>query len=190
MALTASEFIALKNKIKAEMARRNGYGSLADYAGSEYDFTTTPAAGQPILTEQGQKVVDLALAVTDIPGLVKVKKGDKIPDKLDDLEDIVDGWAAEPIDGSSSSCRGVCTGLCTTGCASNCSGTCGDSCTGCGTSCSGKCGGDCTGSCSTECTGCAGNCSVSCGGSCSETCGSSCPGQCRGCSGCQGGCSA
>ena len=37
--LTAEEINSLKAKVKAEMARRNGYGSLESYAGADYDFT-------------------------------------------------------------------------------------------------------------------------------------------------------
>lgn len=59
--LTASEITSLKAAIKAEMARRKGYGSLSstssygyadgpsaaqvDYSSSTYDFTTVPQSG-------------------------------------------------------------------------------------------------------------------------------------------------
>lgn len=73
MSLKPSEMQQLKDLIKAEMARRNGYGSLStvgdygrtegygaasglkdtiiDYSSSEYDFTHEPTAGQPIYKE-------------------------------------------------------------------------------------------------------------------------------------------
>ena len=43
--LTAEEINSLKAKVKAEMARRNSYGSLEDYAGADYDFTQNPVGG-------------------------------------------------------------------------------------------------------------------------------------------------
>ena len=36
--MTASEINEIKNKVRAEMARRTGYGSLAEYADLTYDF--------------------------------------------------------------------------------------------------------------------------------------------------------
>ena len=67
MSLTASEINSLKTKVKAEMNRRSGYGSLTSYGSSSYDFTTSPTSDAKILTEQGQKVRDLLLQIKDIP---------------------------------------------------------------------------------------------------------------------------
>lgn len=55
--ITAEELITLKAKVKAEMARRNGYGSLEKFAGTDYDFTVTPKSGETILAEHGKKVI-------------------------------------------------------------------------------------------------------------------------------------
>src|SRR5574344_2197460 len=101
--LTTSEFIALKAQIKAEMLRRNSYGSLAAYGGSDYDFTNTPTSGNPIYTEQGQKIVDLALLIKDIDGMANVKKGDVIPRGIDNLADIFSTYATESMYSSTSS---------------------------------------------------------------------------------------
>jgi hypothetical protein len=38
----AQDFINLKTRVKNEMSRRNGNGSLLEYAGTSYDFTVTP----------------------------------------------------------------------------------------------------------------------------------------------------
>ena len=52
MALTASQFNTLKQNIHDEMQRRCGQGSLAEYAGSDYNFTTVPVTGGVIKAEQ------------------------------------------------------------------------------------------------------------------------------------------
>ena len=63
--LTADQMNALKAKVKAEMARRNGYGSLSEFSSSEYDFQEIPTAGSPVKAEQGQKVINLLLKIKD-----------------------------------------------------------------------------------------------------------------------------
>ena len=57
--ITASEINALKARVKAEMQRRAGYGSTADFGGTNYDFTVVPVKGGPILAEHGQKTINL-----------------------------------------------------------------------------------------------------------------------------------
>lgn len=103
--MTAAQVIALKAKIKAEMARRKGYGSLStstgynyakkdsavNYSGTAYDFTTTPTKGGTVLTEHGQKTVDLLLRIAERGNLKKVAKGDPIPSSFNnDLSTWVD----------------------------------------------------------------------------------------------------
>ena len=34
----AQEFVNLKNRVRNEMRRRNGYGSMVSYADAKYDF--------------------------------------------------------------------------------------------------------------------------------------------------------
>lgn len=67
--MTAAQINDLKAKIKAEMKRRSGYGSLStsnslgnsggpsasavDYSGTAYDFTTTPTTNGFINAEHG-----------------------------------------------------------------------------------------------------------------------------------------
>ena len=71
--MTAEQLIAIKARVKAEMARRCHMGSLAEYATNTYDFAITPTAGEltnatinnAILAEQGQKVTDLLLKIND-----------------------------------------------------------------------------------------------------------------------------
>ena len=162
--LTAEQVNQLKQKEKAEFARRSGWGSMAAFAGAGYDFNTAPAPGAPILAEHGQKTVNPLLHVKDYPGLVLVDgqtpdgatpstSGDPIPAAFDEsLLAAVDALSTETMQGAVSSCRGACSGLClgtcTGGCA-GCGGSCNTSCSGCSgcSSCSGGCGSGCSGSC-------------------------------------------
>ena len=112
--ITASELNSLKTKIKNEMARRKYDGSLVDYSGSSYDFSTTPSSGNKILLEHGEKTINLMLKVQDVGNLRNVATGEKIPSSFDydTLNSKVTAWASESLTGSSSSCRGACSGLC------------------------------------------------------------------------------
>lgn len=104
--LTASEFQQLKTKVKAEMARRGAYGSLAGYAAAAYDFSSPPVSGGLILAEHGQKTIDLLLKIKDYPGLKAVKAGEVIPDTINSgIISSVNALASEPMQGNSSSCR-------------------------------------------------------------------------------------
>lgn len=160
--LTADEINALKQKVKTEMARRSGNGSLARLAEASQDFASVPAPGGKILAEHGAKAINPILQVADVPGLMLVDgetpegevpstSGDPIPPAFDaGLLEHMEDLAAEPMTASSSSCRGACSGLC--------AGTCTDSCSGCGASCNISCSGcsgcsSCTGGCGSACTG-------------------------------------
>ena len=61
--MTAAEIISIKERIKAEFARRNGYGSVDQYTNSIYDLNLMPETGKPILEEHGQKTLDLLLVI-------------------------------------------------------------------------------------------------------------------------------
>lgn len=145
--ISASEMVQLKQAIKSELARRSGYGSLAAYAGSGYDFSQTPASNQPITVEQGQKTVDLLLRIKDHGDLIFTKSGVPIPDSLDrNLLSYVQQLGAENVNSSTTNCRGACTGFCVGSCTGQCNG--------------------CSGHCNTGCMGC----SASCGSGCSSGC--------------------
>ena len=99
--MTAAQVIELKAKIKADMARRNGYGSLStdggynyarqdeavDYSSADFDFTVAPEAydreneseSMTFLAEHGQKTVDLLLQINDHGDLKPVEQGEPIP---------------------------------------------------------------------------------------------------------------
>lgn len=130
MGMTAEQVIELKAKLKAELARRCGNGSVAEFASEQYDFSNVPKSGEPITVEQGQKTVDLLLKIMDYGDLKQVTKGDTLPDSFDaELIDLVDRLSKEEFTGEEteqSSCRGACTGLCVGSCVGLCNG-----CTGC-----------------------------------------------------------
>lgn len=138
--ITPSETIELKRRIKAEMARRNGYGSLAEFADASYDFNVQPAYGEKTLVEHGAKTIDLLLQICDHGDLALVKENNPIPTSFDSsLLDYVNLLAAEPRTGDPaehSSCRSHCSGLCAGSCVGQCNG-----CQGCTASCGSGCAG-------------------------------------------------
>jgi hypothetical protein len=189
--MTAAQVVALKAKVKAEMARRSGTGSLASYATTTWDFTKTPTAGGMVLAEHGKKVIEPLLAVKPYGKLKPVVQNDLIPGDFDNanLTTIVNNLAAESTTSGSSSCSASCSGLCKGGCYTSCTSCQG--CSGCSGSCSGCLGcGSCGGACDSSCTSCTGTCSSSCvggcKGGCTATCKDACFNQCGGCQGCSG----
>lgn len=171
MGLSRSELVTLKAKIKAEMQRRNGsgpsnrlwtpsraYGSVSQFAGSEYDFIHTPTKDGKIYSEYGRKTVDLLLQIHDIAGLESTVTGNPIPKTWNSsLIQETDRLSREQFNGEtqttinarraagesvgispeSSSCRAACTGLCI--------GSCIGMCNGCLQTCTASCGTGCTG---------------------------------------------
>lgn len=162
--ITAEKVIELKAKIKAEMLRRDGHGSLATYGDSTYDFTTNPVIGELIKAEHGQKTVDLLLKIEDYGDLTLSDQHSVIPSSFtEELLAEVDRLARETktgLDTETSSCRGDCTGLCVGSCIGQCNGctgctaSCGTGCaSGCYSNCTGSCNADCTSGCFSACTG-------------------------------------
>lgn len=179
--MTADEINAIKKKVKAEMQRRHGTGSMATYAGTNWDFTALPATGGKVQTEHGHKVIAPIIAVKPQGNLTDAAAGAKIPSDFNtaNLNKIVDTYAAEATTTPHSSCQASCSGLCTTGCYSGCSG--------CLSSCINGCAYECTNSCTASCmldcvTGCENTCKITC----FKVCLNSCVGGCE--SGCEGGC--
>lgn len=149
-ALKASELVELKNAIRSEMARRDGYGSLKEYTGTNYEFSKNPAIGDKIKPEYGQKTIDLVLRICDYGDLKLVKEDDPIPNSFNrGLIDFVNSLAGEQKTGDPnehSSCRSYCTGLCAGSCYGLCNG-CTNCTASCGTGCETGCNGGCTGGC-------------------------------------------
>lgn len=160
------DFVSLKARVKAEMTRRSSTGSLSQYAGSDYDYTSVPTKENPILPEHYNKLITPLNAI-NVTGFTTVAADGYTP-ALSALETFLTNAEAQPMSGTSSDCASSCSGLCV-----SCTGTCVGRCSSCSGSCSGGCSG-CTGSCSGGCTGnCTGGCSVcsgTCKGGCTATC--------------------
>lgn len=183
----AQEMIDLKARVKAEMQRRKGNGSLVAYAGTDYDYTVDPAAGGQMLTEHVNKIVVPMNAIT-ASGMTEQAVGDQAM-AMDGIDAKLTVYVAEPAQkNATSSCSGACSGLCVSSCYGSCGGSCSVGCGSCG-GCSGGCTGDCNETCSNQCgsDGCSGNCGSNCKrDGCTAYCGMSCWGKCS--SNCSGGC--
>lgn len=178
--ITAERLNALKEKVKAECLRRCYTGSVADYGGSAYDFTSAAASGNRIASEHYEKnAVPLNAISGDIPTSVPRVASEA---EIAAMEEKVVSLASIGNQASNSGCAASCTGLCQGGCSGSCSG-----CSGCGGACSysctGSCSGSCTGSCQNSCAlGCA-TCSGGCGDNCQVSCsycGDACRSDCTG----------
>ena len=183
---------SLKASVKSECQRRQYTGSVTSYAGTGYDYTNTPTAGNVAAKEHYEKI---AVPMNAISGDIDVNAVRVISEtELTTLNTKIKTLAAidMTVAQANTGCAASCTGLCSTGCATGCTGCSG--CSGCGGSCSYDCTGcsgcsGCGGSCSYGCTNCANNCSYGCGGSCGDSCAYNCSGGCRqSCTGCTGSC--
>ena len=189
--ILASDFVSLKARVKAEMNRRCRSGSLTSYAGTNYDYSVTPASNGKILPEHLNKLTTPVNAISDC-GIAEKQSGDVIP-ALDDFDTKLSSHEAFPMRGSGTDCASSCSGLCSSGCwnsCSGCGGSCSYDCSGCSGTCSGSCSGSCSGGCDGSCggacwrDGCTSNCTAACRMDCTGGC-SSCRGKCTG--SCQGG---
>lgn len=152
----------LKTRINNELKRRNKYGSVASFAGKDWEFISEPKQGEEYTQDHLKKIIEPLLQIADFQIDNSIPQVAPDIQQLYDASNFVDKLTKETQTGSSSSCRGACTGLCV----GSCSGTC-DGCTGtCKSSCQG-----CTNTCGGSCSGCTG-------------CGSGCVSSCQGCTGC------
>lgn len=171
--ILASDFIAIKARVKAECARRKYNGSVEQYSQSAYDYTVIPQDGNVPLPEHFNKIIVPLNAIADT-GRTQTQSGYFVR-ALNDIDTILINLESIEDTASSSGCKASCTGLC--------QGTCTTGCTGCT--------GGCSGSCVSGCSyGCSGVCGSQCVYSCYDTCESTCTGYCgSGCAdGCLGGC--
>lgn len=181
--ILASDFIAIKARVKAECARRKYNGSVASYADSSYDYTVEPSDGDVPLPEHFNKIIVPLNAIADT-GRSQTQYGyliramNDIDSALTTLESIAETATSS---GCKSSCTGLCQGTCTTactGCTGGCSGSCGS---GCATGCSGGCRATCRDLCADDCTGvCEESCYANCYSSCEGGCKTGCKGTCKG----------
>lgn len=138
--MTAAQINVIKSRLKAELARRNGFGSVSGYSQSGYDFTKIPVQGEVILAEHGQKTIDLLLKIASLGDLKAVASGEPIPnsftyEKIIDLLSVLEKESKTGTASETSSCGTNCTGLCVGSCQGMCNG-CTDTCSGaCWTSC-------------------------------------------------------
>ena len=150
--ISASRFKELKAAVKAECLRRSYTGSVADYGGSSYDYTTETADAGMIKKEYYEKN---AVPLNAISGDITTTAGIITETGIKTMEEKVAALAAISKTSSNTGCAASCTGLCSSSCSGGCSG----------------CGGSCSYSCS---GGCSGNCSSTCTGGCVETCEGGC----------------
>ncbi|NCC55701.1 MAG: hypothetical protein EOM11_09525, partial [Erysipelotrichia bacterium] len=170
--ITTAKFINIKARVKAEVLRRNGYGSLTSYGGTSYDYATAPATGNPPIEEHIRKIQDPMQAISTVSIPVDRSAGDLITwDDLNLLDVRLTANEATPRGSYSPSgtgdCASSCSGMCVTQCTTSCIGGCTGSCSGCTGTCTGTCTGSCTAACATGCTG---SCSGTCTGSCTDAC--------------------
>ena len=201
--VSAQRYNNLKAEVKAECARRSnvsttsGSTSVASYAGTAYDYTTTPASGVIIKEEHYTKnKVPLAAIKSGIGSNSKLIDDSNMTE-LESFVTLCKAQGKEDKTAANNTCSGGCTGLCYLTCTGSCSGGCSNTCSGdCSNSCKNSCRGDCENSCTGDCDG---SCKDGCDG-CSGYCGAACEANCSsddcfktGCTNCNsnssGGCS-
>lgn len=189
------DFISKLDRIKAELARRNGYGDVSAYA--DIDFPEgTPITYGSLITTPVFNTLLTALNYINGSGLPDEAVGGVTKINTDDfnvVDAIISAFEAQPRSATSNNdcaaqCTGMCVLQCTTTCISTCTGSCSETCSGgcadtCGTSCTGSCAGactSCTGSCSGSCSSCTGGCTGTCTAACKSGCGNACSFSCVG----------
>ena len=191
-----ADFSARLTRIKAELARRNGYGDLSSYSTMTYPAGTPIAAGGLITTPVFNTLRTGLTYIngTGLPGAAVANETYINSADLDAIDAALTVFEAQPRGALSNNdcsalCSGMCVSQCTTSCLSTCTGGCADACSAtCTGTCTVVCGGNCTGTCTGDCTstctgGCTGNCWVlcgtDCGGSCSGGCYTGCNTTCK-----------
>lgn len=166
--VTAEDFIALKEKVKTELARRSYTGSVKQYA---TDYTDMPTLKKKIKTSHILEIVDTANKINDIDydlsEPIVIRSLESIDNFIQDLSEI--DVHVQTL--AETGCKQSCTGLCLNSCYDACRGCSGE----CSSTCVNKCGGTCQGACYDGC----GVCSRSCSGNCKSTCTAVCTKQTR-----------
>lgn len=152
--LLASDFIDIKARVKAECERRQYNGSVAEYAGSSYDYTVQPSEESVPLPEHLNKIIVPLNAISNT-GFNQTQRGYLTRD-ISSAEQLLTSLESIPLNAAESGCQSSCTGLCQGACWASCTTGCS---TGCGSSCERGCGGACENSCSSSCAAlCRGTC--------------------------------
>lgn len=148
--MTGDQLRDLKNRINAELARRTRYVNVSGYSGAAWGISTQPYPGQPIVKDQGDKIITPLLQIKDYGDLYNPVQGGPVPASYNSqLINYVTQLSQEPIETNYTNCRGACTGMCFGSCAGGCkgcTGSCSGACNGCSTSCGGGCNGGAMGS--------------------------------------------
>lgn len=191
--MKASELANIKASIKAELLRRDGFGSVAEFGGSAYDLSKLPTIGEKMRPEYGEKTIDLLLKICDYKDLNLTKVNNPVPRAFNtELIDFINNTLSKEVKtgesestvknlyptrkAEASSCRGACTGLCVGSCIGQCNG-CTNCTSSCGTGCSNGCNSTCSGGCNTSCNaGCSSTCTSGCNTTCSSGCNTTCLG--------------
>ena len=180
----AQEIASLKERVKKEMKRRAGNGSLTIYAGTDYDYTVAPEVGGQMLVEHVNKII-VPMNQINNTGFTEKSVGD-IAEAMDTVEVQLSTYEQTNIRPSVNDCATSCSGTCYTGCYTACSSY--SSCS-CGYDCYTGCSGDaCKNNCGTSCNK---SCAITCGegGACGMSCWAKCNNSCHtGCVSCTGGC--
>lgn len=181
--ILASDFISLKQRVKAECQRRKYNGSVASYASSAYDYSVQPSEDNPPTPEHFNKIIEPLNAIST--NYTQTRTG-YIVRSLQAAGQLLTNLESIPLDAESSGCKASCTGLCQGTCTGSCKSGCTGSCTGgCGSACGGVCSNSCFSNCDNYCTNtcdevCAFSCSADCEGACEGTCSGGCIGFCKG----------
>ena len=163
--VTSADITALKNRVKAEMARRkyssNG-PSLASYKG---DFSVGAGSGDITKAAHYNETVGYISKIKAISGLAASVAAGDIMYAIQAASTRLATDEAKGVHDNSTTCSSGCTGLCYTtcsgGCRSGCTGGCSSGCSGC-SNCGG-CDWGCSNGCIDHCTNPNGNCSFSWG---------------------------
>lgn len=162
----ASDYIALKAKVVAELKRR----------GISYTDTNV-STGAKTLIAQANNLINPTNTINGTV-VIPVSQGQKLSaSNLSTLDSKITEYSQNTLGGCGSGCMGLCTdacsNACSVGCGNNCTGTCTNNCQGCGTYCTHGCtDGNCFG-------GCSNSCAMACGSRCSGTCTAFCTLQTR-----------
>ena len=104
--ILASDFIAIKARVKAECARRKYNGSVESYAGSSYDYTVTPTDGNVPLPEHFNKIIVPMNAMVDT-GRSQTQNGYLVR-AMNDIDSALTTLESIAETASSSGCKSSC----------------------------------------------------------------------------------
>lgn len=165
----AEDFIALKQRVKEEMARRSRPQSIDPLSTYVGDYSETPEKKKQIKISALNEILSPLNAIINRFSLVKSKDKANSINNLDTVLESHKVFSDTDTPVETDCTGGTCSGLCATGCFGTCKGDC-------SSACEQNCAEDCSASCGDSCSdACQGNTqeeeSCPCGyGACSSTC--------------------